>query len=177
MNERGVALKHYRLAICLGGIAWIAACGTNSNSPVTLAPSSATPSITQSTTTRLVFQEGDEGATVTDVALAAAVQNLPVEARDRDTLAAAATQLLRSSTNIDPTTLTPVPTATSINFATPADMLDTTDLAVLLAGSLVAEEEAEAIAAAATQILGETETVRAEDLLGIPGQTFPDNRG
>ncbi|MEM9157207.1 MAG: hypothetical protein AAGB13_19580, partial [Cyanobacteria bacterium P01_F01_bin.33] len=89
MNERGVALKHYRLAICLGGIAWIAACGTNSNSPVTLAPSSATPTITQSTTTRLVFQEGDEGATVTDVALAAAVQNLPVEARDRDTLAAA----------------------------------------------------------------------------------------
>lgn len=168
-------LARYGLVSGLGGIAFLGACGQNSSTPLALAPAS-TSAATSPAATALIFQGDDTSATAVDVALAAAVRNLPETALgDRQLLATAAEHLLGGNATIEPATISPLPTAASLDFAPPADTLDLADLAVLLAGSNVGGNNAEAIAAAATRVLGTT--ILASDLRGIPGLTLPGDLG
>ncbi|MEO1134087.1 MAG: hypothetical protein AAFX40_15465, partial [Cyanobacteria bacterium J06639_1] len=162
----------------LGGlllvVASLSACGGDRSTPVAV---TAVPDVAGARQASLIFSGDPKTVSLEDVALAAALQNLPVRNRDVETLAAAAANLLSSGTTIAPASLTPIPTAASTDYALPEGTLDLADVAVMLAGNRMAEAAKAELAAAATALLGSSRILQAEDVAAIPGDSFPGDRG
>ncbi|MEO0855170.1 MAG: hypothetical protein AAFY15_16940, partial [Cyanobacteria bacterium J06648_11] len=169
---RGLILSSSKLIVAI----WISACGQRASAPVAVTPES-NASIGRDDAPSLIFQANQNAVTVEDVALSAALLNLPASSRDIETVAAAATRMLRSDRTVDPNSLNPIPTLASADFAQPEGILDVADIAVMFAGERTSGTTEAAIASFATALLGDARTLAASDINAVPGMRLPGDLG
>ncbi|MEO1132078.1 MAG: hypothetical protein AAFX40_05150, partial [Cyanobacteria bacterium J06639_1] len=170
--------RHYLIGLSL--CALLGACGADTSAPTATRPAvtedTAVPAVVRSPaadgSVQLIFVDPSAEASAEDTALALALLNLGGNLSDDTALVAAANALLGTSGISGSIT---APTATTADFAAPAETFDLDDIAVLFAAARVSADPLTetAIARGLSNLLG-NDAIAATDILTVPSAASPN---